>query len=237
MQSGAETSCQKYSYVYDVMHCKIMSLVTEKILRFSEDYFNHKVFRKLGPCSLAFSCSALTYSATNAITWVAYSDHCLSATLCIVSKWWYAYSVYRSRIEMWGRHFNLCHFRPPRPTLVSPPKRGSNWGREDIIWYWNSNQMAADGAKLSIDGHCDDMTELSIVCYLTLTPYHVVHTIVANAPKYSVDSHYICWLENLSRTLAVLSHNLWAFLIINITLCSRNRTFCAFLFIQNGVAF
>ena len=29
-------------------------------------------------------------------------------------------------------------------------------------------------------------------CLLLLTPYHVVHIVVANAPKYSMDSHYVC---------------------------------------------
>ena len=34
----------------------------------------------------------------------------------------------------------------------------------------------------------------------TTVLYHVVHTVVANAPKYLVGSHYVCWLENLSGT-------------------------------------
>ena len=37
-----------------------------------------------------------------------------------------------------------------------------------------------------------------------LTSYHVVHIVVANAPKYSVDLHYVRMLENLSCTSAAL---------------------------------
>ena len=56
---------------------------------------------------------------------------------------------------------------------------------------------------LWIDMLCEVMSELSIVCCHfppaneTLTPYHVVHILVANASKYSMDSHCVCRLKNV----------------------------------------
>ena len=37
-----------------------------------------------------------------------------------------------------------------------------------------------------------------------LTHYHVVHIVVVKAPKYSVNAHYVCRLQNLFGTLAAL---------------------------------
>ena len=58
------------------------------------------------------------------------------------------YSVYRSRIGMYGRHFDWYHFQRPRCTLT-PNMEGSNWGV--ITWHWNCSQTAADSAKLCIE--------------------------------------------------------------------------------------
>ena len=90
---------------------------------------------------------------------------CLSSVCLSAASWlWlngirYAYSVYRSRIGMWERHFDLQHFW--HLGLPQPPNGDSNWWG-GIIWHWNFGQIAADRAKHCIERCCEVVDGLSI---------------------------------------------------------------------------
>ena len=66
-----------------------------------------------------------------------------------------------------------------------------------------------------IDRRCEIMRELSIVCCYfppaNKAPYHVVHIVITNAPKYSADSHDVSWLKILFATLAAFVAEFVAF--------------------------
>ena len=85
--------------------------------------------------------------AADAIAQTAYchGNVCLSTALCIVAKRSRLhYSVYRSRIGMWGGDFDWYHFRPPMSTLTVQNGGRIGWFK---LWHWNCGQMATDKAK------------------------------------------------------------------------------------------
>ena len=73
------------------------------------------------------------------------------------------------------------------PDLVTLPKTSKIGDLKTS--HSNYGQTVPGGAKLYIAGRCEVMSELLIVCCffppanLTLTLYHSVHAVVANAPK------------------------------------------------------